>query len=227
MNFDQAIKNINRSLSKKQPATFDDAWIKYRLKVSYKFIAENILTELGDVDWDTVVCQLDHKYQKLWRKGMKLNQVTEVYNDDVEIEMVLSKYREKLYTFLVQMNNEDKFICNLISIKLVRISQKGNSLAKQRLTALLKELVNQWIDSQKLKKWQGYNDKIEQNIERCIKRYRYSGSFNVYLFRTFEYAGRSLRPLESFSLDDFDPVTEKRRLDGLVYDDFGGVKFVN
>ncbi|MEI7498270.1 MAG: hypothetical protein WCK11_03250 [Candidatus Falkowbacteria bacterium] len=228
MNFDQALKNINRSLSKKQPITFDDVWIKHRLKVSYKFIKENIITELGGIDWDAVVCRLDYKHQKLWYKGVKIKQGIELYNNNAEVEIALSRYREKLYTFLVQINKEDKIICNLICIKLVRVAQKGNLLAKQRLISLLTGLTNQWIDNQKLKNWRGYNDKIEQNIERCIRRYRYSGSFYVYLFRTLEYAGRGLRPLESFSLDDFNPVTEKRRSDNLVYDDdYGGAKLIN
>jgi len=45
-----------------------------------------------------------------------------------------------------------------------------------------------------------------------MRRYRYSGSLIVYLYKTLEYAGRGLRPLEAFSLDDFSPITGKRRL---------------
>ena len=41
----------------------------------------------------------------------------------------------------------------------------------------------------------GYDDMIQERIEGCIRRYRYSGSFIGYLFKTLEYAGRGLRPI--------------------------------
>jgi len=59
---------------------------------------------------------------------------------------------------------------------------------------------------------------LEINIDRCIRCYRYSGSFIVYLRRTLEYSGRALRPLEAFSLDEYSPVTERRKSESLVYD---------
>jgi hypothetical protein len=43
---------------------------------------------------------------------------------------------------------------------------------------------------------------IQDRIEVCIRRYRYSGSFIAYLFKTLELAGRGLRPIIAFSLDD-------------------------
>ena len=43
---------------------------------------------------------------------------------------------------------------------------------------------------------------IQECIEGCIRRYRYSGSFIGYLFKTLEYAGRGLRPIVAYSLDD-------------------------
>lgn len=48
MNFEQAIKNLNRSLSKKQPLTFNHSWIKNRVRKSYNYIVKNIHTELGE-----------------------------------------------------------------------------------------------------------------------------------------------------------------------------------
>ncbi len=41
-----------------------------------------------------------------------------------------------------------------------------------------------------------------KNLDRCIRRYRYSGSFLNYVFRTLQYAGRGFRPLYAFSLHD-------------------------
>jgi hypothetical protein len=218
MNYNQAIKNLNRSLSKRQPSTFNQAWVKNCVRKSYNFIVENIKTELGETDWDQVVCRLDYEHQKLWRKGIKIKKKTNQYEDLSEVENVLTKYKKKLYTFLVQVDKEDRQICDQISIRLVRIAQKGNLFAKKKALIFIGQLVDQWMDSHKLKRWRGYNDLIEKNIERCIRRYRYSGSFLVYLYRTLEYSGRGLPPLEAFSLDDYLPETTKRRSEDLVYD---------
>jgi Fic family protein len=40
----------------------------------------------------------------------------------------------------------------------------------------------------------GYEAEIRTHIELCIRRYRYSGSFLRYVFRTLEYSGRGIRP---------------------------------
>lgn len=227
MDFNQAIKNLNRSLSKKQPPTFNHSWVKNRVRKSYNYITKYMKTELGETDWDSVVCRLDHQHQKLWLKGVKVKAKASHYENSKEVETILTKYQEKLYSFLAQLDKEDKKFCDLISIRLVRVAQKGNLLAKAKALDLIKQLVDQWIDNRNLKHWRGYDDLIEANIERCIHRYRYSGSFLVYLYRTLEYAGRGLRSLEAFSLDDFMPMTEKRRSENLVYDsETGEARFI-
>ncbi|KKR21660.1 MAG: hypothetical protein UT48_C0005G0033 [Parcubacteria group bacterium GW2011_GWE2_39_37] len=218
VNFDQAIKNLNRSLSKKNPSTFNHAWVKNSVRKSYNFITENVKTELGETDWDKIVSRLDNQHQKLWLRGFKVKKIIKQYEDIVEVDAILDKYQANLYTFLVQTSKEEKKICDQISIRLVRTAQKGNLLAKKKAIDFIKQLVEQWIESRNLKHWRGYNDRIEENIDRCIRRYRYSGSFIVYLYRTLECAGRGLRSLEAFSLDDYSPITERRRSENLVYD---------
>ena len=54
MNLEKAICNINRSINKKKLETFNSQWIKYRCKISYQFIVDNIKTEFGEPDWDFV-----------------------------------------------------------------------------------------------------------------------------------------------------------------------------
>ena len=218
MNYKQAIKNLNRSILKRQPSTFNQAWIRNCVRKSYNFIIDNIKTELDEPDWDFGVRSLDHDHQKLWLKGRKRKKKVTQYKDFNEVETILNKYKNKLYTFVAQLDKEDKHVCDLISIRLVRMAQKGNLLAREKAMDFIKQLVDQWIDNRNLQRWLGYNDLIEQNIDRCIRCYRYSGSFNVYLYRTLEYAGRGLRPLEVLFLDELSPITEKRRVESLVYD---------
>ncbi|MCU0679978.1 MAG: hypothetical protein MUF50_01575 [Planctomycetes bacterium] len=218
MNLEKAIRNINRSLAKKQPASFSPIWIKYRCKVSYQFIIKNIKTELNDPNWDYIVSQLERCNQKLWLKDRKRkNKPVLKYSDKNELEVILKSHGDKLYTFIACQNKEDKRICDWISIKLVRIAQKGNILAKDKITVLLVYLIDQWIEyDRSLFSWKGYNELITEQIEACIRRFRYAGSFLGYLYRTLEYSGRGLVPLEKFSLDDISTVSGKRLIETFV-----------
>lgn len=218
MNFEQTIKNLNRSLAKKQPSSFNHSWIKSRVRKSYNFIVDNITTELGEADWDRVVCRLDYDYQKLWLKGVKRKKKVFLYEDTSEVDAILNKYQNKLYTFLAQIDKEDKRACDEISIRLVRTAQKGNLSARQKAFGFIKQLVGCWIDTEYFQHWRGYDDLLEINIDRCIRRYRYSGSFIVYLRRTLEYSGRALRSLEAYSLDENSPITERRKSESVVKD---------
>jgi len=68
-------------------------------------------------------------------------------------------------------------------------------------------------------RWKGYNDEILEQIEGCARRYRYTGSFFTYLFRTLKYAGRGICPIVTSSLDG--PTASnptKRKVENVVYD---------
>lgn len=213
MNFDQAVRNINRSLNKKQPEKFNPQWIRNRCKISYEFVAEKIKTELDEPDWDLIVSRLERHNQKLWMRRMKRIDV-DLYKDKEELNIVLDCYKNKLYTFLGQVDNDDRMICDWISIKLVRLSQKGNLLAKNKVISLLENLADQWIEFDKsLYSWKGYGELKTEHIEACIRRFRYAGSFLGYLHRTLQYAGLGLVPIEKFSLDDYSISTGKRIID--------------
>ncbi len=217
MNLEKAIKNINRSLIKKQPSSFNPTWIKYRCKVSHQFIVNNVKNEFNEPDWDLVTASLDRQLQKLWLNGLKKKQ-SDKYSDESEVILVLTPYREKLYTFVSQINQEDKKICDRISISLVRLAQKGNLFAIQKLKQLIPFLINQWIEGYKLNRWRGYDDLIDRCVDDCIRRYRYSGSFIGYLNKTMECSGRPLKSIEAFSLDKKSQITDKVIIDKVSKD---------
>ncbi len=219
MNLEKAICYINRSINKKQPKSFDDKWIKYRCKISHQFIVNNVKTEFDETDWDLVISRLDRWNQKLWMKGIK-RKINEPYINEAELNIILDKYKDKFYTFLAQQDKEDKFISDIISIKLVRLFQKGNILAGDKAVALCSYIVNQWLEyDRSLFNWKGYDELIFETTKDCVRRFRYAGSFLGYLYRTIEYSGRGLVPLEKFSLDDFSLVTGKRLLETFIKDD--------
>lgn len=217
MHFNKVIRNINRSLNKQKPEKFNPQWIKNRCRVSYEFIIKNIKTEFDEPNWDLIVSRLENRNQRLWMRKIKRIEA-EVYKDREELNIVLNYYKNKLYTFLGQVDNDDRIICDWISIKLVRLSQKGNLLAKEKIISLLENLVDQWIEFDKsLFSWKGYNELKTEHIEACIRRFRYAGSFLGYLHRTLQYVGLGLAPIEKFSLDDFSSLTGKRKIETFKY----------
>ena len=101
------------------------------------------------------------------------------------------------------MDRSDRHARDIISITLVRLAQRGNQSAQQELIKLLGFTIDDWMDRYWfLSRWRGYEAEIQMQVERCIRRYRYSGSFLRYVFRTLEYAGRGIRPLHAYSFDE-------------------------
>lgn len=202
MDFDSAIAEINKLLMEKQPETFNRSWIRVHAPRAYRFIQKNIRVENGGIDWDRITRSLDHKFQRLWTGSFRKT-VKRSYRNKAEVDTVLQQYSDKLYTFLAPADKSDEFMRDIISIALVRIAQKGNISARQEITRLLYDTVGGWIENcPTLSCWRGYDPLIQTRLDCCIRRYRYSGSFMRYLFKTLEYAGRGLRPLIAYSLDD-------------------------
>lgn len=217
MDLNLAIQMLNTAIAKEQPAQISSVWIYQRLPKVYRYIWKNIKTELGDIDWDRVVSRLDRQFQRRWVRRRPKR--VKPYRNMREVRTVLKKYQDKLYVFISPADESDKYLRDAISIALVRVAQKGNVRAQQELITLLKYIVDQWIEyCPRLWQWKGYTDDIEDKLKGCIRCYRFTGSFIGYMFKTFEYAGRGLRRMEAYSLDEYHPVTEKRRIDNVVQD---------
>ena len=215
MDFVSAIKTINKLLRKKQPHTFNSSWIRGHAPHIYRFFQKNIKRESGGIDWDRITRALNRKFQRQWitsrRNGTKL------YRNKAEVKIILHKYDGKLYTFLTPADKDNNSIRDIISIALVRIAQKGNVTAKQEIIKLLRFTIDEWIEHcPKIARWKGYEYLIKKRIEGCIRCYRYSGSFIGYLFKTLEYAGRGLRPIVVYSLDDSSYPGGEKRIDRIA-----------
>jgi len=219
MNFDQAVKIINGLLSKKKPEAFNSSWILKHAPRCYRFIHKNIRTEFGGIDWDKVTYALEWKYQRRWAPGRpKKNPVP--YENSAEVDLIINKNKEKLYVFIAPQDLADRRIRDIISISLVRLSQNGNLAAKREVMKLVTYTINDWLEKYYfLNRWQGYEEEIQRQLEGCIRRYRYTGSFLHYVFRTLEYAGRGIRQFYTYSLNE--PVAygaEKRQIENVVQD---------
>jgi hypothetical protein len=202
MDFASAVKATNNLLRTIQPRTFHSSWIRKHSPQVYLFIRNNIRTEIGGIEWDTFTRALDRKLQrrgKASRRGRRAKCVKE----SKAVEAILRRYQEKLYTFLSPLDANDEQTRDIISISPVRMAQWGNAAAKQEIIRLVRLTIDAWIEQcPRLSCWEGRDDMIQERIEGCIRCYRYSGTFIGYLFKTLEYAGRGLRPVVAYSLDD-------------------------
>ena len=201
MDFDAAVKILNKKLRKKKPENFSSTWIFINAQSVYHYIRNNLRTENGDIDWDSVTAVLSRKYQKRWMR-YRCRQPA-LYEDRGEVERVLSRYQDKLHTIIAPADEHDRVIRNKIIVALVRIAQKGNASAQREIVTWVTFVVTDWTEKYwQVSKWKGYTDEVEEQIVGCIRRYRYTGSFLGYLFKTLEYSARGICPLQKYSLDD-------------------------
>jgi len=218
MDFDIVVAVLNKLLLQKRPETFNSSWVLKHAPACYRFIRKSIRTEVGNIDWDKVTYALESQYQRRWTP--RLRKKYHAYKNAIEIDLILNKYRNKLYVFIAPANLADRQVRDKIAIDLVRVAQKGNLLAKVEVVRLVRFTIDDWIDKYYcLSRWKGYNDEILEQIEGCVRRYRYTGSFFTYLFRTLEYAGRGICPIVTSSLDG--PIASnacKRKIENVVYD---------
>lgn len=196
---EQVLQNLNQLLEDKQPKTFSCSWIVTHAPHIYQYIWKHLKTENGDVDWDTVTSALDRTFQRRFVR-YRQKQVR-LYERQSEVDLILSKNKERLYALIAPLNEHDKVIQHRLLISFVRIGQKGNICAQEELIKWVTFITDDWIDRYpQMLRWKGYEDEIGDKIKHCIRCYRYTGSFLGYLFKTLEYSARGKPPL--CSLDD-------------------------
>ena len=65
MDFDYAVKIINKLLMENRPAIFNSSWILKHAPRVYWFIQKKVRTDIGGIDWDRITRELDHRFQIL------------------------------------------------------------------------------------------------------------------------------------------------------------------
>ena len=216
--FDAAIKTLNELLKLKQPQSITSSWIVKNTPQVYRYIWKNIRTETGEIDWDRITGQLDREFQKRWVRYRR--KVVRPYRSKKEVDLVLKKHKNKIYTFITALDEGDFVSRDRILIALVRLSQKGNITAQKELVGLLRYVVDDWVEHfYYLRKWKGYTDDLEDRINGCIRCYKYTGSFLGYLYKTLEYSGRGIVPIQKFSLDDTVLDGTRTRIDYIIVEE--------
>ncbi len=198
MTLKDAANLLSEELTRLRPATFTGTWIFNHAPRVYRFARLNYRTVTGEIDWDAITRHLEPELAKRW-DGRRRR--CRPYENSEELELVLGRYRPKLYIFIAPQNREDENLRDRISIRLVRIAQRGNTLALKEATELFRYAAEDWIGRfWMLSRWRYSSELLDEQIEGCIRRYRFTGSFLGYLYKTLVYSGRGLRPV--YSLDD-------------------------
>ena len=198
MTFRRHIKILNEILSEKQPIHFNPSWIFQNVPQVYSYIQKNIRTENDHIDWDKITSSLNRTFQKRWIRYR--HKKAKLYERQSEVDLIVNKYKDKLYTFLCPSGEADKKIQQTMLISLVRIGQKGNICAQEEVIKWVTYITDDWIDRYpQMYKWKGYADEVPDKIRACIRCYRYTGSFLGYLFRTLEYSARGKPPMVSLN----------------------------
>jgi len=209
---------LDRLLQQNCPETFSSVWILKHAPGCYRLIRKHIRSGVGGIDWDKITYALEPQYQRLWTPQLKRK--SKPYRDQEEIGVILNRYRSKLYVFVAPADDADLQIRDKIAIALVRVAQAGNLSAKDELVEFTRYTIDGWLDSYCfMSRWKGHDDELREQLEGCIRRYRYSGSFFRYVFRTLEYAGRRIRPFYACSLDD--PIAadaREHKIDNVIRD---------
>lgn len=208
MTFDVIIKILNDTLSEKNPSKFSSSWILQNAPHVYRYINKNVRTENDDIDWDRITSSLDRSFCKRWVRYRQKS--TRVYENQSEVDIILSKYKDRLYTFIAYATEEDKKMQSRMLISLVRLSQKGNVCAEQEVVKWITYITDDWTDRYpQMYRWRGYADEVDGHIKGCVRRYRYTGSFLGYLFKTLEYSVRGKPPLVSLNDNIFGDKTRE------------------
>jgi len=218
VNFRSAIKTLKLVLEKENPPKFSSSWILKFAPHAYRYIQKNVRTETNHIDWDRVTHALDRRFQKRWTR-YKVRKVKQ-YENQQEVDLILQRYREKLYTFIAPLDGRDKKYRDKITVALTLVSQRGNVLAQQELVKWLRYIADEWIDTYPLMyRWKTYPGAVDERIARCITLYRYTGSFLGYLYKTLEYSARALPPTCSFDDPILDGARTKAEYIVAIYDD--------
>lgn len=213
--FSTAIQKLNQCLKQKKPKVFNPFWMKANARDLYEYFSAFVQLPSGDIDWDFITVHLDKSFQKRWKQSVEYS---DSYNCQTELNEILVAYQKELHVLYVPQNKEEKITQDRIIIQLVRLAQRGNSLAKEKVLDCTSFVIYEWMENSKcMKRWKNYSNEIPSKVESCIKNYRYSGSFIKYLYMSLYYSSRGLRT--TVSLDQPIGRQNKKRLDYVTCQD--------
>ena len=202
MDFERAVGILNTLLLKENPTSFNTSWIIARAPAVYRYIHKHVRSEHDEIDWDAVTRGLDWDFQRRWVGRQRRDKCP--YESQAEVDVIFKKYQDKIYIFIASQNEDDRRLRDKIIVPLVRIAQRGNTLARQQALTLIRYTVDDWVERFfVLNRWSSYGEELDEQLAACVRRYRFTGSFFGYVFKTLEYRGRGLQYMQSLDRETF------------------------
>ncbi len=196
--FNQAMIDLKEIIKQKNPKIITSGFIGRENSKLLSYFTKNIKDDNGEVDWRIVINRLDAESKKICRFPKKLEQYkpTNEYINEEEVDLIINNHKDKLYTFFEILNPEDFQHRDKICLDFLRLVQKGNVLAKEKILDYLEILVTQWVENEeKLKIFIAHGDLLRERIQKCIYYYNSEdgSSFFKYLHTSLMLEGKGLQ----------------------------------
>lgn len=173
--FNEAINELQELIKQKKPKIITSGFIGKENPKLLKYFIKNMKDNNGEINWEIVTNRLDENTKKICRFSKRLEQYKpkKEYINEQELNTLIEKHKNKLYTFFEVLDSSDYTSRDFICLDFINLAKKGNILAKEKLLDYLEILTTQWIEKNKnLEAFKTNGDLLRERLEKCIYYYK-------------------------------------------------------
>lgn len=204
--WDQAIAELE-TLMRENRGYFSPSMIRGANMALYSYLSRRVKVEgSGAQDWSKVSSALSGDLRERFRFRPLVAEkkpIEEYPNATGEVESVIDSYRDDLFLFFLgksEISQEQRERREGFCHQMIKLAQRGNPVAYQRLTELVMIMVNEWIDNDKdhFGKYVVRSGLAEDRVEACIKNYRFKGNFVGYVYTSLKMHALQFPEVEGY-----------------------------
>ena len=191
--FSRAMKYLKKIIKDKNPEAITSGFIGREDPNLLLYFRNNLKGGNDEINWGVVSENLGYDLRKKCHFPKRIENYTpkNEYFNESEVNEIINSFRNKLYSIFETINKDDYEYRNKIYLAFIKLAQKGNVLAKEKLSDYLEILVTQWVENdEKLKTFIGHSDRLRERIEKCI--YFYNTEESEATFLTYLHTSLSL-----------------------------------
>ena len=227
--FKENVAELRELLIKHNPTLFSPRWIEktdnrlYRRLVNYR-------DHEGEVDWNAIVGELEEDWQPRWkhappRKKLKDYLPKEQYSNIREVDSVVKQNNTGMVNLLIAEDFSDKSADNFCR-GLIRLAQKGNKDAVQRLADQVMVVVQEWMDKYpEMEAYKINTHAARDTVIRCMYYFNSedeSSRFMPYVLKSLRLKAKGMQKQIPKSLDQTLGDSNRTQHDLLGYDPDSG-----
>ncbi|MBU2566067.1 hypothetical protein KKG46_00730 [Patescibacteria group bacterium] len=202
------VAELRELLIKHNPTLFSPRWIEktdnrlYRRLVNYR-------DKEGVVDWGMIVGELEDEWLPRWkhappRKKLEDYLPKEQYTDTKEIDDAIKAHNNGLVNLLIAEDFADKEADEFCRA-LIRLAQKGNKDATERLLDQVMIVVQEWMDEyEDMAVYKNNTRAARDTISRCVYYFESENStsrFMPYVLKSLRLKAKGMQKQIPKSLD--------------------------